>query len=47
MDDTIHPLNNWSQISNKEQCTVHKVPTHGEYLIENDSKGPPTTQKIR
>ena len=47
MDDAIHPLNMWDQISNKEQCPVHKVPTHGEYLIENDSKGPPTTQKIR
>lgn len=47
MDDTIHPLNNWGQVSNKEQCTVHKVRTHGEYLIENDSKGPPATQKIR
>ena len=46
MDDAIHPLNNWGQISNKEQRTVHKVPTHGEDLIKNDSKGPPTTQKI-
>ena len=45
MDDTIHRLNNWCQISNKEQCTVHKV--NGEYLIENDSKGPPTTQNIQ
>ena len=46
MDDANHPLNNWGQISSGEQHTVHKVPTHGEYLIENDSKGPPTTQKI-
>ena len=46
MDDANHPLNNWGQILNEGQCTVHKVPTHGEYLIENDSKGPPTTQKI-
>ena len=46
MDDAIHPLKNWDHISNKEQRTVHKVPTHGEYLIKNDSKGPPTTQKI-
>ena len=46
MDDAIHPLNNWDQTSNKEQRTVHKVPTHGEYLIKNDSKGPPTTRKI-
>ena len=47
MDDAIHPLNNWGQISNEEQNTVPRVPTHGEYFIENDSKGPPTTQKIR
>ena len=44
MDNAIHPLND--QVSNGEQYNVHKVPTHGEYLVENDSKGPPTTQKI-
>ena len=47
MDTAIEPLNNCGQISNEEQFTAHKVPTHGEYLIENDSIGPPATQKIR
>ena len=30
----------------EEQFSVDKVPTHGKYLIENDSIGPPATQKI-
>ena len=47
MDAAIHTLNDWGQILNEEQLTAHKVPTHGEYLIENDSIGPPATQKIR
>ena len=46
MDTAINALNNWGQISNEELYTVHKVPTHGEYLIENNSIGPPVTQKI-
>ena len=46
MDTAIHTLNNLGQISNEEQFTVRKVPTHSEYLIENDSVGPPATQKI-
>ena len=37
------------QISHEEQLklAVYKVPTHGEYLIEHDSIGPPATQKMR
>ena len=27
--------------------SIYKIPTHGEYLIENDSIRPPATQKIR
>ena len=46
MDTAIHTLNNLGQISNEEEFTVRKVPTHSEYLIENDSVGPPATQKI-
>ena len=46
MDTAIHTFNNWGQISNEEHFTVRKVPTHSEYLIENDSIGPPATQKI-
>ena len=46
MDNAIDTLNNLGQISNEEQFTVRKVPTHSEYLIQNDSVGPPATQKI-
>ena len=39
--------NQISKYSNKEQFTIHKLPTHGKYLIEDDSIGPPATQKIQ
>ena len=39
--------NQISKYSNKEQLTIHKLPTHGKYLIEDDSIGPPATQKIQ
>ena len=34
------------KIWKEEQFSVDKVPTHSEYLIENDSIGPPAAQKI-
>ena len=46
MDTAMNALNNWGQISKEEQYAVYKVPTHGEYLIENNSIGPPVTEKI-
>ena len=41
----IDPLINWGQISKEALFRIYKVPTHGEYLIEHDSIGPPATQK--
>ena len=41
------PFEQLGPVSNEEKFTVHKIPTEGKYLIENDSIGPPATQKIR
>ena len=40
------PFEQLGKISKEEQFSVDKVPTQGKYLIENDSIGPPVTQKI-
>ena len=40
------PFEQLGKISKEEQFSVDKVPTQGKYLIENDSIGPPATQKI-
>ena len=41
------PFEKLGPVSNEEKFTVHKIPTQGKYFIENDSIGPPATQKIR
>ena len=46
MHNATDTLNKLGQTSNEEQFTVRKVPTHSEYLIEDDSVGPPATRKI-